>query len=123
MCARTDDFTPNVLRGKLPWQDADPPRDKNVIVYFFAQTQDELRVLIKQGGVKVADFYTQDVGVNFAKRYTSPGGEIEYEISRCDAGKWAPCPMNVDAPILLGNFKISNVKSVIANLLFATQLS
>jgi hypothetical protein len=130
MCDRLDDFTPGVQPGGLGtdptdplWQDADPPQGKNVTVYYFANVLDELRVIIKQGGAKVADFYTQDAGVNSARMYTSPGGAVEYEISRCEGGNWMPYIMTVGAPTALGNFRISEVKNPIAKMIFATRLS
>lgn len=132
MCARSDGFVRPDLPSRLgtdpddpawaAWRDADPPKGSNVTVYFFACELTELRVIINQGGVKVADFYTQDVGVNSARKYTSPGGTVEFEITRCDDQKWTAYTSTVDAPMLVGNFRISKVYGL-ANLLFSTRLS
>jgi hypothetical protein len=78
MSGNCSDQAPLRPPGGLPWQDADPPKANNVMVYFFAKAQDETRVIIKQERVNVADFYTQDVGANFTRKYTSPGRDVEY---------------------------------------------
>lgn len=85
-CAPSDSFARPDVPSRFSYIDTDPPAGSYTRVTFTVPDNATYRVLIKQAGVVVARFYGR--GASSTEHYDSPGGEVEFEIARCEASTW-----------------------------------
>lgn len=87
-CRRTADFV-----GDYNWHDtigSDPPLGNFGRLDFTVEPQvrERYRVVVRQGGRLVADFYSADEELSRTVFFHSDGNEVRFQITRCREGIW-----------------------------------